>query len=204
MINPNSSARITTQIGEAVAAPDVRVVGSENGPGAIETDDDVTAAVGPLLDTARAEPAAAVVVACFSDPGLDELRAVSAVPAVGIAEAAMDHAQRLGRRIGVISSVDDSIARHARYWRKLGVAEAVVADIAVGLGVLELDTEPAAGRALAAGRRLIDAGADVIVLGCTGMSHMQARLEAELGVPVVDPCRAGVASARRALAGGAP
>jgi Asp/Glu/hydantoin racemase len=201
VINPNSSPTITAQIGDAVAAPDVRVVRSLNGPIAIETDDDVTAAVGPLLETARAEPAAVIVLACFSDPGLDELRAVGAVPAVGIAEAALHEAQRLGKRIGVISSVEDSIARHARYWKKLGVEEAVVADIALGLGVLELDTEHAAQRAQSAGRRLIDEGADVVVLGCTGMSHLQARLEAGLGVPVVDPCRAGVAAARRRLAG---
>lgn len=196
MINPNSSPRITTQIAEAVAASDVRVVRSASGPAAIETDADVEAAVDPLLETARAYDASAVVVACFSDPGLDDLRAVSTVPAVGIAEAAIGEALRVGSHIGVISSVAESVPRHERYWRKLGVADRIAADIPLGLGVLELDTAEAFDRAKAAGHDLVRAGADVVVLGCTGMTHMQAKLEDELGVPVVDPCRAAVAAAR--------
>jgi Asp/Glu/hydantoin racemase len=83
----------------------------------------------------------------------------------------------------------------------LGVSDRVAADVALGLGVLHLDTEDAFDRAVRAGRSLLAAGADVVVLGCTGMTHMQARLEAELGVPVVDPCRAAVEAARLAVNG---
>lgn len=185
-----------------MAAPDVEVVRSADGPPAIETDADVTAAVGPLLETARSHIASAVVVACFSDPGLDELRRVSAIPAVGIAEAAIREALEVGSHIGVISSVHESIPRHERYWRKLGVQDRIAADIPLGLGVLELDTAEAYNRARAVGRELVAAGADVVVLGCTGMTHMGARLESDLGVPVVDPCRAAVAAARSAIAQG--
>ncbi len=201
VINPNSSERITDQIRVAVAGTDaaVEVVTSTNGPRAIESDDDVAAAVAPMLAVAEAHTAAAYVVACFSDPGLDELRAATNPPAFGIAESAIAAAQQLGDKIGVISSVTDSLPRHERYWRKLGVADRVVADVAVGLGVLELDTPRAYAYTLAAGRELIASGADVIVLGCTGMTHMADRLGAELGVPVVDPCRAAVDAARRQL-----
>lgn len=178
------------------------MVTSRAGPAAIETDRDVAAAVDPMLEVARSHDASAVVVACFSDPGLDALRAESTAPAFGIAESAVARALELGRRVGVISSVQDSLPRHARYWARLGVEDRVVADIALGLGVLELDTEQAFDRALRAGRDLVAAGADVIVLGCTGMTHMQGRLERELGTPVVDPCRAAVDAARRALGRG--
>ncbi len=178
----------------------MRVVTSDAGPPAIESDRDVGAAVGPLLETARNHAAAAVVVACFSDPGLDELRAESGVPVFGIAESALRRALTLGDRVGVISSVEDSLPRHSRYWEKLGVQDRVMADISLGLGVLELDTEEAAARALRAGPGLVAGGAEVVVLGCTGMAHMQARLEGALGVPVVDPCRAAVEDARRAIA----
>jgi len=178
----------------------VHVVTSTAGPPAIESDADVAAAVVPMLETALAHPADAVVVACFSDPGLDELRRQSQVPAFGIAESAIAQAQRLGERIGVISSVEDSLPRHRRYWDKLGVQEQVVADIPLGLGVLELDTDEAFDRANRAGRQLVAAGADVVVLGCTGMTHMQRRLGDVLGVPVVDPCLAAVEDARRAIA----
>jgi Asp/Glu/hydantoin racemase len=200
VINPNSSERISGQIRTAVASgAEVEVVTSAAGPPAIESDADVVAAVAPMLETARTHPADAVVVACFSDPGLDELRRQSAVPVFGIAESAMAHARRLGGRIGVISSVADSLPRHRRYWDKLGVQDQVVADIPLGLGVLELDTVEAFDRARRAGLELVEAGADVVVLGCTGMTHMQGRLREVLGVPVVDPCLAAVEDARRAI-----
>ena len=40
-----------------------------------------------------------------------------------------------------------------------------------------------------------DDGADVVVLGCAGMATHRAALEAELGVPVVDPVAAAVGTA---------
>ncbi len=178
----------------------VRVITSQAGPPAIESDADVAAAIGPMLDTVRAHPATAVVVACFSDPGLDELRSGSEAPAFGIAESALHRALELGDRVGVISSVEASLPRHGRYWEKLGVQDRVVADIPLGLGVLELDTEEAFGKALRAGRDLVSSGAEVVVLGCTGMTRMQARLESALGIPVIDPCLAAVEDARRTIA----
>jgi Asp/Glu/hydantoin racemase len=105
----------------------------------------------------------------------------------------------VGTKIGVISSVAESLPRHERYWAKLGVADKIAADIALGLGVLELDSAEAYDKALAAGRALVTVGADVVVLGCTGMTHMQDRLAGALGVPVIDPCRAAVEIARRTL-----
>ena len=201
VINPNSSERITEQIRTAAAAADTDtdVVTSRRGPPAIETDADVGAAIAPLIATADENPAAAYVVACFSDPGLDQLRAHTAAPAFGIAESAIHVASGIGSKIGVISSVAASLPRHERYWQKIGASDLVVADIPLGLGVLELDSPDAYRRAFDTGRRLVEAGADVIVLGCTGMTHMEAQLEAELGVPVVDPCRAAVQVARRTL-----
>jgi allantoin racemase len=79
------------------------------------------------------------------------------------------------------------------------VQSKVIADIPLGLGVLELDTEEAYARACRVGGDLVAAGADVVVLGCTGMTHMRARLEESLRVPVVDPCTAAVDDARRAV-----
>ena len=192
---------ITAQIRDAVSAvdDDVVVITSTGGPPAIESDDDVFAAVAPMIELVEDKEAAAYVVACFSDPGLEYLRRVAGAPAFGIAESAVRAAMEQGKRVGIISSVADSLPRHARYWEELGVGDRVVADVALGLGVLELDTPEAYEAALAVGRSLLAAGADVIVLGCTGMTHMETRLRDELGVAVIDPCRAAVETARHAL-----
>ncbi len=203
VINPNSTERITQQIRDAVSGMgrSIEVVTSPGGPAAIESDAEVAASVGPLLDTARDHgEAAAYVVACFSDPGLDELRQAGEPPAYGIAESALRAAMALADKVGVVSSVSDSIPRHERYWKRLHVEDRIAADIAVGLGVLELETEDAYERVRAVGESLIAAGAGAVVLGCTGMTHMQARLEAHLGVPVIDPCQAAVAAAVQLLA----
>lgn len=201
VINPNSSDTITDQIRYAADAADdnVAVITSRGGPRAIETDADVVAAVAPMVATATGRPAGAYVVACFSDPGLDELKAQTDTPAFGIAESAIRVALQHGNKVGIISSVAASLPRHARYWDKIGVTDSVVADVPLGLGVLELDNENAYLAAAEAGRSLLASGADVVVLGCTGMTHMEDRLSQELGVPVIDPCRAAVETARQAL-----
>lgn len=202
VINPNSTERITDQIRDAAGAhagATVDVVTSPRGPAAIESDQDVADSVAPMLATAAAHPADAYVVACFSDPGLDDLRRVSGVPAFGIAESAMHAAVNGGGPVGVVSSVEASIPRHERYWKRIGMEAEVVSDIAVGLGVLELNTDEAYDRVRTAAEVLVERGAAAIVLGCTGMTHMVERLEQAVGVPVVDPVQAATRAAIETL-----
>jgi len=202
VINPNSSERISSQIREALSDCDsVTVVTSTKGPSAIETDEDVSSSIEPMLTVAASRSSDAIVVACFSDPGLDRLRDQTSIPVFGIAESAIQVALTSGNHLGVISSMMTSIPRHERYWERLGVSESIAADIPLGLGVLELDTPEAESRAAQVGVQLIDAGADVIVLGCTGLTHMQTNLAEMLGVPVIDPCLAAVETAELTLSG---
>jgi Asp/Glu/hydantoin racemase len=56
------------------------------------------------------------------------------------------------------------------------------------------------GRMTEVGRRLRDEnGADVLVMGCAGMARYRAGLEADLGLPVVDPTQAAVGMALTAV-----
>ena len=205
LINPNSSEHISMQIDDAVRilAEDlgvaVEVVTSSDGPPAIESDDDVLAAVEPMIATAADSPADAYVVACFSDPGIADLRAVLEAPVFGIAESAVLAAMSRGRNVGIISSVEESVPRHDRYWDRIGVTPRVVADVATGRGVLDLESEDAYGDVLEAGNELAGSGADVVVLGCTGMTHLRARLQSDLGLPVIEPCQAALTLAASAL-----
>ena len=45
-----------------------------------------------------------------------------------------------------------------------------------------------------------DHGAGVVIMGCAGMARYHARLEARLGLPVIEPARAATALALNALA----
>jgi Asp/Glu/hydantoin racemase len=65
-----------------------------------------------------------------------------------------------------------------------------------------LDPDLARERLIAAGRELVAAGAGAVVLGCTGMAHHRAALADAVGLPVIEPCQAGVLMAIGAVGGG--
>lgn len=209
VLNPNSSERVTEGIDRAIDplrawGTPIRCVTLPEGPPGIETEAQAQRAVPPLLDLARRlEPEAlGFVIACFGDPGLHALRDETALPVAGIQEAAVTTALRLGHRFGVISILPASVPRHLRTFGAMGVIDRLAGDRAIGLGVADL-AQP--GRTLAAivatGRRLRDEdGADVLIMGCAGMADHRAALEAETGLPVVEPCQAGAAAALAQIA----
>lgn len=205
VVNPNRTERISAQVDDAVRdlaeglGIEVEVITSPGGPPAIESDADVAASVEPMIEIAAGHQADAYVVACFSDPGIGEMREKLDAPVFGIAESAVLAAMSRGRSVGVISAVEEAIPRHDRYWDRIGVATRVVGDVATGRGVLDLESEEAYEDVLDAGEQLADAGADVLVLGCTGLTHLRARLQDDLGLPVVEPCQAAVTFAAAAL-----
>ena len=207
VINPNSSETVTAGIDAAMAplrlagGPGIDCVTLAEGPPGIETQVQVDGVVAPLLALIRREPAAAYVIACFSDPGLKAAREVTAAPVFGISESAIARALSLGERFGILAILPASVSRHRRYVRSLGLESRFADSQPIGRGVAAL-AEPAATLAAMTevGRRLRDdKGADVLILGCAGMAGYRAALEAELGLPVVEPCQAAAAAALGAV-----
>ena len=205
VINPNSSEAVTAAIDRAIAplrmagGPAIECVTLAEGPPGIETQAHVEQVVQPIsrLIRAREENAAAFVIACFSDPGLQLAREATARPVLGIAECGMLCALTQGERFGIVSILAGSVPRHLRYVRQLGLAARFAGDLPIGLGVAELCDE---GRTLvrmsAIGSELRDHyGADVLVLGCAGMAQYRPQIEAAIGLPVVDPTQAAVTMA---------
>ncbi len=205
VINPNSSAHVTDGIDRAVdpmrAASPVPIEARTlaEGPPGIETQAHVDGVVTPLLDHCAAlEPqASAFVIACYSDPGLAALREQSARPVIGIAEASILTAMTMGQRFGIISILSKSVPRHMRYVGAMGVMDRLAADLPLELGVLDLaDEDRAFERLKTVGATLRDSAmADVVILGCAGMTAYRAALEDHLGLPVVEPCQAATAMA---------
>jgi Asp/Glu/hydantoin racemase len=156
--------------------------------------------------TCYAQQVQAIVIACFSDPGVEAARATSRRrPVVGLGEAGLRAALAQGQRIGVVAVADAAIPRHLRYWKALGLDSQVVGERAVNLQVAQSgDPELAFGPVSEAGRRLRDQdGADVLLLGCAAMGGLRDRLQAILGIPVVDPCQAAAEAVADALGIGA-
>ncbi len=205
VINPNSSQHVSDGIDRAIdPIRAVSPVGIEvrtlaEGPPGIETQAHVDGIVGPLLShCAELETdASAFVIACFSDPGLAALREQSAHPVLGIAESAVLTAMTMGQRFGIISILSQSIPRHMRYLGAMGVMDRLAGDMPLELGVAELaDRDRTFARLKAVGGVLRDdRAADVLILGCAGMTAFRADLEAHLGIPVIEPCQAATAMA---------
>jgi len=148
------------------------------------------------LATAQTD-AAGFVIACFGDPGLHALRDTTSLPVVGIQEAAVMSALTLGQRFGVIAILPTSIPRHLRAFGAMGVLDRLAGDRALGLGVADLaDADKSLAAMIDTGQSLRDRdGADVLIMGCAGMARYREILEAELDLPVVEPCQAGAAMA---------
>jgi Asp/Glu/hydantoin racemase len=205
VINPNSTDAVTRGIDAAVAplrlagGPEIECVTLADGPPGIETQAHVESVVQPLcrMIARRDNEANAFVIACYSDPGLFAARETTKKPVLGIAECGLLAALTLGQRFGVISILRKSIPRHLRYVAQMGLSDRMAGDRAVELGVVELsDEQRTLSRMIEVGTALRDAdGADVLVMGCAGMARYRDRLQATVGVPVVEPTQAAVGMA---------
>lgn len=202
VLNPNSSADVTAAM-EASVAPFAAALGHPlrfatlaDAPPAIESEADIAHVAPQVATTLRKAGAAAAVVACFSDPGVEAARATAGCPVIGIGEAGYLAALALAPRFGVVSILPGSIPRHAAHLARLGLSGRCAGDRAIGFGVAALAGEAAREAILRVGKALRDEdGAGAIVLGCAGMGRHRPALEAALGLPVVDPVQAAVVQA---------
>jgi Asp/Glu/hydantoin racemase len=209
VINPNCSTDCSAGIDAAIApfrfagGPRLDVATVAEGPPAIYSWRDWHAVVEPLCRLIAREPADAYVIACASDPGIEAARLVTDRPVFGVFRSAVAAAVARAERFGVIAIVEASKPRHLLALRTMGLADRLAAE--VGLNVTMealLDPDLARARLVAAGRELAVAGAGVVVLGCTGMAHHRVAIAEAVGLPVIEPCQAGVLQAIGAVGGG--
>ena len=211
IINPNSTQEITDHMSAALEAfrfpggPQLVCETLRSGPPGIETQAHVDAATANLIEWFEQAPerkrADAVVIGCFSDPGVVALRERLTMPIFGMGASSYLTAAALGDRFGVISVVSAAVRRHKRAIRALGLTDQLAGDLAIDLSVVELSNEDAAWKRLVAvGQKLRDdCGAAVVILGCAGMARYRSRLEQNLGVAVIEPTQAATGMALTAV-----
>lgn len=159
------------------------------------------AAVLDTLRTYDGPPYDAVVMAGFGEHGREGVRELVDVPVVDITEAAAHLACLLGRRYGVVTTLERSRGQIEDSLETAGVARNCAAVVGTGLNVLDLgDDERTETAFLAAAERACAAGAEVLVLGCAGMTGLQRAVGEKLGLPVVDGVAAAVKLAESLLA----
>ena len=80
--------------------------------------------------------------------------------------------------------------------RAMGLEHRLAAEIALNVSMETLlDPDAARARLIAAGHSAVAAGAETVILGCTGMAHHRDAVEQAIGVPVIEPCQAAAALA---------
>ena len=209
IINPNSNVTVTRGIDAAVAP--MRCAGRlqidcttlEQGPFGIESDDDIRSVL-PLVVreiSSRNGDYDAFVIACYSDPGLEESRAVSRKPVFGIQESAISLSASYERKFGVLALGRESIQRHIAYVRDMGMQAFHAGERPIDVSVDEAANDPATlEKIVATARELIEQdGAETVILGCAGMAAHRRTAQAALGVPVIDPVQAAVTMAAENL-----
>ncbi|TKX23089.1 asp/Glu/hydantoin racemase-like protein [Elsinoe australis] len=206
LINPNATKSMTEACIDMVAStlpPDVSVTGftaPEPAPSAIEGNFDgvMSAAASMRAVMPIAADYDAFLVACYSDHALIRmLREEFRQPTIGIMEASLIAARTLGGRLGLVATGarskvmgEDSIHYYGMEPFTAGVEHC-------GLGVLELEHKPEKeinGIMVATAKRLVERGADVLTLGCAGMTKLKPAIEETVGsdVQVIDGVLAGV------------
>ncbi|MFF5368692.1 aspartate/glutamate racemase family protein [Streptomyces sp. NPDC013187] len=200
--NCNTTQEMTEEIvrgARAAAGPGTTVTGLTPtwGPESAEGWLDSYLSAAAVLDTLRTYDGPqydAVVLAGFGEHGREGVRELVDVPVVDITEAAAHLACLVGRRYGVVTTLERSCGQIEDSLETAGVARNCAAIVGTGLNVLDLGDEERTETAfLAAAERACAAGAEVLVLGCAGMTGLQRALGQKLGLPVVD----GVAAAVR-------
>ncbi len=209
MLNPNTTASFTSRILEIArqsAAPGTEIVALNptSGPRSIESVyDELLSAQGTLeLALANLDSCDALCIACYSDhPAVYALREITTRPVLGIAEASMVMACLVGWKFSVVTTNDAWVPLLTDAAKRYGLAERCASVRATGMPVLALEAGDAEQNFNAIVRQaqlaLSEDGAEVICLGCAGMSGLDKRLEQAIGVPVLD----GVACAVKLLEG---
>ncbi|HLT59476.1 MAG: aspartate/glutamate racemase family protein [Limnochordales bacterium] len=148
----------------------------------------------------------AVVTGCFADPGVDAARELVDIPVIGPGQAAMHTAAMLGHTFSILTIFDSTVKTTRNQVRQNGLLDKLASVRAVNVPVLKIrEAADETYRIVrdTALRCLEEDQADVLVIGCASMSYAFAdRLQADLGVPVVNSLKNSLKVAEMLAGGG--
>ncbi|GIZ38091.1 hypothetical protein CKM354_000151500 [Cercospora kikuchii] len=211
LINPNATPSMTASCVASVLPtlpPDVSVTPftgpSNDAPTAIEGQVDAILSSAACFRSLLAQPDLiathdAILVACYSaHPLINMLREEYDLPVIGIMESSLLVSRTLGSKFGIVATSGRSAIAHWSNVAYYNMSPYCAGIESCDLGVLDLERLPREEvmKILQdVSRELISQGAEVLCLGCAGMTEMKLALEgvvSQEGVQVVDGVVAGV------------
>jgi allantoin racemase len=199
VINPNTSESMTAEIettATRIFQPPWNCIVScaPAGPESLESWSDyhlASVAVLPLLE--KLPEVDGIVLACFGDPGLYLLKESCSVPVVGIAESSMSIAVMLGARFGILAGMRRAVELMDSMVRTYGLESRYAGTVSLEMRVLDFgkDRIETLNVLERASHQLRERGAEVLLLGCAGLTTFVEELQAKVEMPVIDPVEAG-------------
>ena len=191
IINPNSSQEMTGKIRETASAfssgaYEVDCLSTPGAPEYIETYEDQLKAAPGMIRLIREKEGEydAFIIACHCDPNLDAIKEITAKLVVGIGEASMKIATMLGHSFSVVTDTFHSIPNKEALVHKYNLQNDLASARSHGKDLEGLSTEEKIFQA--AELAVKEDNAEVLVLGCAGMTGMDKRIQEQFGVPVLD------------------
>jgi allantoin racemase len=191
IINPNSDLEMTEAIQRTAenfsdGEFEVTCKPTPGAPKFIETyEDEIKTAPGMIqLVRENEDKFDAFIIACHDDPNLDVMKEITRKPVVGIAEASMKIASMLGHRFSVLTTSEHSIPIKEALARKYHLQDVLVSVRAPREETIEKSDELKYMET--AQSSIKEDMAEVLVLGCAGMTGLDKHLEEKLGIPVLD------------------
>jgi allantoin racemase len=198
VINPNTSEEFNRKLDKtareyANPSTEVKVLSPKSGPKSIEgIYDEALSVLGTIEAFVEHERGFdGFILACYSDPlAVYAIREITTKPVLGIAEASIHLACLLGNKFSIVTTNDRWGPLLHEAVKKYGMESRCASVRTTGLRVLDLESEAATMVEKALEREALAAvkedGAEVICLGCAGMSGFDKALEKKLEVPVLD------------------
>lgn len=219
VINPNTSDAMTEDIRQTVervksADTETEITCLDFGPESLESFYDYALSgfgILRLLEKNR-DSYDGIMVACYGDPGLYAAKEVCSCPVIGIAETSIAVSTLLGSRFAILAAsrkavpmMENMVSQYEMRGRFAGVYP-------LDMSVLDAEEnrDMTIKRLIEEGEKAVKAGADVLILGCAGMTGLKEPVSRALEIPVLDPvettfltlemmCRGGMKTSRKGI-----
>lgn len=156
-------------------------------------------AVGAVVSDLRAaEPApAALVIACFGDPGLLPARAAAPFPVIGMAEASCHVACQIGRRFSIVTGGRAWGPMLTDFVATIGLSERLASVRTLELTGDQIIARPEAvpEAVLAEAEAAGGDGADVVIVGGAALVGVAGRLGPRTRMPLLDSLACAIVQA---------
>jgi len=171
------------------------VLAAPAGPESLESWTDyhlASVCVLPLVESYQAD-VDGILLACFGDPGLYLMKEYCEVPVIGIAEASMSIAILLGAKFGILAGMRRAVELMDSMVRTYGLEARYAGTESLEMRVLDFDKdrEKTLERLASTSLKLRERGAEVLLLGCAGLTNFVDALQEKVEMPVIDPVEAG-------------